>query len=579
MDIRRRVKHSLTQVPTSPSSNILENDHETYYPSDEPMSLSKRMLNVLTNPHSFIKYSRSGKRKCCSVYFNETLQKMSVDKPCSTYILTTDIQAAELGFSPSLSFASPDPNNIFGFRIFTTMKVYEFSTENRILRDEFVKSLNTLGKLNKEYMGPMGLKKYCESIIHSQEGEDSIKALHKSRYQNQERLTNNKELEEILEVQVIKGVVYNMINILETREKEIECNKLRKSIKESSNERSILTNKQDTLRMLIIKKDQEILSLKQDINKVENQIEQLRKPTYTHDSNVYSLKIWTSILEFLTAKDIVMLRMTTRNFRIATNRVLLIKSVWRRLCLSSLNPRKIMYRLYTNNFYNAAIRGVMFEVDEEIAEEIHNDVWRGLNDNNKETEKILLLLCKYNASLSYCQGMHFVAHFLYGIYGNIDEVLRVMDALLRPPFYLSELWKNGFSRLRLGIFQLDFLMKIRLPYFAKHLKDLDINLDMVVTPWFLTVFTYFQYELELPRKTVLEIWDYFLIQGWPALISVCLTIFHLTEHLVLEKSLEQTLMILKNKIPYNDVCKVLPEFEVDPSLLEDLEISHVWSGA
>ena len=266
------------------------------------------------------------------------------------------------------------------------------------------------------------------------------------------------------------------------------------------------------------------------------------------------------------------------NLRNITNKTLSIKPIWRKLCLSTLSPRKVMYRLYIRKFYSTSIRGNVFEVENSIAEEIHNDVWRGLTDFNKETEEVLIKLCKYNPSLSYCQGMHFTAHFLYGIFENTEEVLRVMDSLLRPPFYLAELWKNGFSRLKLGIFQLEFLMNIRLPFIAKHLKDLEINLDMIVTPWFLTIFTYLQYQQELPRSVVLEIWDFFLLQGWPALISVCLAIFHLTQVHILDKNLDQTLLVLTSKIPYKDLFKTIPKFEIDPRLLDDLEGSFLCSS-
>ena len=269
--------------------------------------------------------------------------------------------------------------------------------------------------------------------------------------------------------------------------------------------------------------------------------------------------------------------MTSRTLRSITNRTLSMKPLWRKLCVSTLSPRKIMYRLYIGKFYSTAIRGNVFEVHNDIAEEIHNDVWKGLTDHNRETEEILIKLCKYNQNLSYCQGMHFVAHFLFGIFGNNEEVLRVMDSLLRPPFYLAELWKNGFSRLRLGLFQLDFILKIRLPFMYKHLRDLDINLDMIVTPWLLTVFTYLHYQQELPKETVMDIWDFFLLQGWPAIISVCLAIFYLAQELVLEKNIEQTLMILTYQIPCKDLSKTVPLFEIDPRLLDDLEGSFLCS--
>ena len=71
---------------------------------------------------------------------------------------------------------------------------------------------------------------------------------------------------------------------------------------------------------------------------------------------------------------------------------------------------------------------------------------------------------------------------------------------------------------------------------------------------------------------------FFLLHGWSALVSACLAIFHMTEHMVLDKNLEQTLVILTSQIPFKELSKTLPKFEIDPRLLEDLEVSHLCSG-
>lgn len=574
MEYRRRVKQSLTTVPGMSPMSILDKEFEPASPVDANSLLSKRMLKVLTNPQVYIKHNRSGKKTCCSVYFSETLQKLSIDKPHSNYILTTDIIAADV--RPN-DFASEMPKTYF-LRVLTKKKVYELSTENKIVRDEFVKSLNALIKLSKDYMSSMGLKKYCESLIHSQQTDESLRNLYKNRHQQCERHESQMQAKETLEKEIVRGLLNNLIGVIEVGRKREECAKLKAMVNAHAIERSKLSYSHENLRNLILLKDKEMQSLKHCIKKVENQIEHLKKPDTNLICNIFSIKIWSYIIEYLGSKDVVRLRTASRSFRNIANRALSMKSVWRKLCLSTLHPRKVMYRLYIHRFYYTAIRGNVFEVHNDITEEIHNDVWRGLNDSNKETEEVLMELCRYNHGLGYCQGMHFVAHFLYGILGTSGEVLRVMDSMLRPPFYLAELWKNGFSRLKLGLFQLEFLLKIRLPFMHKHLRDLDINLDMIVTPWFLTVFTYLHYQQELPKETVMEIWDFFLLQGWPALISVCLAIFDLTQELVLKTNLEQTLTILTSQIPCKDLSKRIPKYEVDPRLLDDLEGSFLCSN-
>ena len=559
--------------------SVLDKEFECLSPGKrESLPLSKQMLKVLTSPSTYIKYSASGKRTCCSVYFSETLQKLSIDKPHANYILTTDIYSAEPEFSIALKQSLNEVSRVHGFRIITKKKAYELSTDNRELRDDFVKSLNALVRLSREYMSSLGLKKYCESLIYSQQCNESLRNLQNSRYLQTQKQESQLFAKESLGREVIKGLLNHLIGLIEIKAKQDDCNKLKSQITAHTIERSKLSYNQDNLRNLIMLKDKEMQGLKYSIKKIETQIERLRKPDYVANSSIFSLKIWTCIIEYLSATDVVRLRTTSRTLRNITNRALSVKSVWRKLCLSSLYPRKVMYRMYIGKFYSTAIRGNVFEVKNDISEEIHHDVWSGLNDCNKETEEILIDLCRYNYSLSYCQGMHFVAHFLYGVLGNTGEVLRFMDSLLRPPFYLAELWMNGFSRLKLGLYQLEFLLKIRLPFVHKHFKDLEINLDMIATRWFLTVFTYLHYQQELPKDTVFEIWDFFLLQGWPALISVSLAIFDLTQSMILNTKLEQTLMVLTSQVPYKELAKTIPRYEIDPRLLDDLEGSFLCSN-
>lgn len=567
----RRVKKSYTQIPSF--FEPFEGGEKHYIEEKKPLSIP--MLKILTTPQSFTKLSKSGKVQSCTIYFSESLQKLIIEKQSANYILTTNILGAVKDSTLLSKQLHPQILSAnFVFCIHTTQKTLEFVADIKNLRDEFVLSLNTLVKLSKEYMSANGLKNYCESIIESENSEEILKPLAKSRQYSAGPKTFFKQSQSSAELQVIQGVINNLIYQVEILQKSSECSLIQSKIKNNSKNRSNLSVKQENLRSLISKQELEITSFKSKIQTIEKTLEQLKKPGSNSDSNKYSLKIWSNIMEFLKAKEIVVLRVTSHNWRVQTNKVLLIKPIWRKLCLTTLSPRRVLYRIYMRNFYKTEIRGLGYEVDMRKAEEIKNDVWKGLNEYQKETEEILLELCKYNPNLDYCQGMHFVCNILFGMYRNTQEVLRIMDSLCRPPFYLSELWKNDLSRLKLGIYQLEFLMRIRLPLFAKHLKELEINLDMIVTRWFLTVFTHLHFQYEMPQSIVFEIWDFFLLQGWPALISTCLAFFYLTQNRVIGKSYEETLTVLTSRINFSEIFKVIPLFEVDPRILEDLDGSY-----
>lgn len=568
----RRVKKSYTQVPS-----FFEPINDTQnIPCEEKLPLSSPMLKILTTPQSFTKLSKSGKFQYCTIYFSETLQKLIIEKQSTNYILTTNLIGAEKDLSLASKHSFPHVlNSNFVFSIHTTQKTLEFLTDNRVLRDEFVVSFNMLVRLSKEYMSANGLKIYCETIIESEKEEEIFKPLARSRQYSAEPKTFFKPVERPIELQIVQGVLNSLIFQIEIRQKYSECALLKAQLKKNSKTRSSLSVKQESLRSLISKKDQEITSFKSKIKVMEKSLEQVKKPSYSPESQKQQLlKVWPNIIDFLKATEIVVLRTTCTYFRAQVHRTLLIKPVWRKLCLMTLTPRRVMYRIYMKNFYKTEIRGLGYEVDKRKVEEIKNDVWKGLNEHQKETEEILLKLCQYNPNLDYCQGMHFVCNMLFSMYKSTQEVLMIMDSLCRPPFYLSELWKNDLSRLKLGIYQLEFLMRIRLPLLAKHLKELEINLDMIVTRWFLTVFTHLHYQYEMPQNCVFEIWDFFLLQGWPALISTCLAFFYLTQNRVLGKSYEETLTVLTSRINFSEIYKIIPLFEVDPRILEDLDGSY-----
>ena len=137
----------------------------------------------------------------------------------------------------------------------------------------------------------MGLKKYCENLIRGIQNEASLKFLYKSQQQLVVNQQTYKSLQNELESQIIRGVLNNMISKIETSFKQNECQKMRTLINTNKIDRSKLSLNQENLRNLLILKDKEMQNLKQNIRKIESQIELLKKPYYFPDSSIFSTKI------------------------------------------------------------------------------------------------------------------------------------------------------------------------------------------------------------------------------------------------------------------------------------------------
>ena len=175
------------------------------------------------------------------------------------------------------------------------------------------------------------------------------------------------------------------------------------------------------------------------------------------------------------------LRMVNKSFFKLVDFHLSKKKSWIRISFTGLKPRRFLWKYYLEKFY-PYIRNRSLHYNAEVIEEIRKDVYRGLPDRFREVEDVLRTICSLNHEVGYCQGMQLVAHFMLTIYNDVNEVVETLKTLMEPPYYFGEIWKNGFFRLKLAIFQLEALVSLKIPYLLDHLKNVEINLDIIVTP-------------------------------------------------------------------------------------------------
>lgn len=102
------------------------------------------------------------------------------------------------------------------------------------------------------------------------------------------------------------------------------------------------------------------------------------------------------------------------------------------------------------------------------------DVIRSFNslpDITGETlKKILKTYAITNPSLNYCQGMNFIAGFLYLTMGkNEDLAFAVMRETIER-YSLTNLFNTELPMLKLMFYQLDRLISIHLPDLHNHFK-------------------------------------------------------------------------------------------------------------
>lgn len=136
----------------------------------------------------------------------------------------------------------------------------------------------------------------------------------------------------------------------------------------------------------------------------------------------------------------------------------------------------------------------MLELPKQISEAIDIDVVRSFNNLKQEIsqntlKRILKTYAIVNPTLDYCQGMNFIAGFLYL---SLDREESYAFAVLREvieKYQMSQLFNTELSMLKLMFYQLDRLIAINLPDLHNHFKDEAINSSYFSSPFFITVFT------------------------------------------------------------------------------------------
>jgi len=184
-------------------------------------------------------------------------------------------------------------------------------------------------------------------------------------------------------------------------------------------------------------------------------------------------------------------------------------------------------------------------------------------------KNILKTYAFFNPEIEYCQGMNFVAGFLFLVFR--DEQL-TFKALMRVAeiFDMSHLYKKELPKLKLFFYQLDRLIAMKLPQLHQHFKDEQINSGIFASAWFITQFTnslqiqdkkfrksdnknkdpnaksdaedksslpddgqHTDPDVQYISDNLLQLWDYFVSSGWKAIFKMSLYILKANEEKLL----------------------------------------------
>ena len=171
-----------------------------------------------------------------------------------------------------------------------------------------------------------------------------------------------------------------------------------------------------------------------------------------------------------------------------------------------------------NDIYNNLLKSsISSQIDNQIIKDLH----RTLSEDNyfllENTKNILYRLLKgfaiYDAEVSYCQGMNFIAGFLLIVsdFNEIDSFYMLLSLFTKDfsnNFGIRGFFLNGFPLLKYYVYQFDHIFKKKLPNLKKHFDKLEVPNELWISKWFQTLFT-----ICMPIDLIVRIWDCIIFKG------------------------------------------------------------------
>jgi len=90
-------------------------------------------------------------------------------------------------------------------------------------------------------------------------------------------------------------------------------------------------------------------------------------------------------------------------------------------------------------------------------------------------------------------------------------------------FGMADLFNPQLPRLKLFFFQMDRLISIIDQDLHAHLKEEGLSSTLFASAWFITIFTNSlkqNTEDQVVNESLLQLWDYFLLEGWNAVLKL-----------------------------------------------------------
>ena len=214
---------------------------------------------------------------------------------------------------------------------------------------------------------------------------------------------------------------------------------------------------------------------------------------------------------------------------------------------------------------------------------INLDVMRTHFDNDQENKRnkiknVLLSLAYTYPDTNYCQGMNYISQFLLELTGSEEKCFDLFSAILNKTEY-SKLTFNEFDLMKKYFYVFERLICIYLPELYTTFKRNNINPNIFISPWFITLYTHSFNGNH--TKILMLIFDLFILDGWIAIARIGLMLLKFYQNDLFNMEFEELLHFLINELKekydffnnnnYDKFIQMYKEMKLPKGLVNNLE--------
>jgi hypothetical protein len=468
-----------------------------------------------------------------------------------------------------------EEDNLYPVKLKAKGKQYLLAFCTKDHRYRWTSGLTCLLKVLTGYESEEKLKFFCDFIIRNQETSAKISTLNENREKQAKKLRFLEQKTQDFEDFILKKTVEEIITQVELLLFQEKIEEIRFQVENLESEKVLLNKNQNQLMRILSRKSEEVDLLKESLQCFKDHFKTL-SPGLKIEK--FSVIIWVLIFRYLHFEELFEICRVNKRFLSFFNIFLKDQKNWKVLASHSLIPRSFSWNRFFTEFTKPLFSVPVIRTSLESFRN-YPGLLSKLCTHPKAIQQICMDLCESFNITTCFDELGKIANYLFSVVKDPQKSFEILYSTAFPPYYLVEIWKPGLIRLRLGIFQVQKVLKLRHPYLYQHFKDVDISLDYIIAPWIASVFTcYFVENDENGENSALGlIWDQFITKGWQGIIQSCLALLFLSQGKVIGESLEATLSHYKAPLIAREVASVLGKYTIEASFLNELESSFYFS--